>query len=667
MKQVIFRKRTLAGAMLVASVLSGCGGGGDATPPATGTPAPADTTPPTVSISDNVSGVTATGAITFTFTFSESVGTSFTASDVVVTSGTAGQFTMVNSTTATLVVTPSANTTGTVQVSVAAGSFADAAGNVNTASASASQGFSTVVAPPVVPTTGLVTFDESTAPVMLGFGGAEDSTIQSDPVVSSNKVVRIVKSATAELWAGTTISRCTNNSIPALPFTASNQSLSVRFYSPDANIPVRLKVENAGDSTKSVETEAVATSVGWQTLQFNFANQATGTSAISLANTYNKVSIFPNFGKTGVQVGSAKTYYVDDISFVGASYTPACPVLATINFDESPAPTLTGFGGAENSTIAADPTNSGNKVVQVVKSATAELWAGTTMSNLTGQTVAPITFTASNKRVTARVYSPVANIPVRLKVENASNGAISSETQATVSQANTWQTLTFDFDAPAAGSSAPDLAQTYNKISVFFDFGTTGATVGSARTYYLDDLNYTPGTPPAVVTQTLPVTFDNSAVTYTVTGFEGLISGGLAADPTNAANQTVQMVKGPSSQPWAGATVSTGANLSIATVGFTASRQSMSLRVYAPAAGITIRLKMEDAADPTRSVETEAVTSAANTWQTLVFNFGNQAAGTAALNTSYTYNKVSVFPDFSVVAPPATVRTYYFDDLVFMP
>ena len=57
---------------------------------------------------------------------------------------------------------------------------------------------------------------------------------------------------------------------------------------------------------------------GWQTLTFDFANQAAGTAALNLAYTYNKASIFFNFGVTGAAVG-AKTYYFDDVAFGGAA------------------------------------------------------------------------------------------------------------------------------------------------------------------------------------------------------------------------------------------------------------------------------------------------------------------------------------------------------------
>ena len=109
--------------------------------------------------------------------------------------------------------------------------------------------------------------------------------------------------------------------------------------------------------------------------------------------------------------------------------------------------------------------------------------------------------------------------------------------------------------------------------------------------------------------------------------------------------------------------MSTGANQSIATIPLSSTAKTMTVRVYSPTSGTPIRLKLEDAADNTHSVETEATTTAVG-WQTLTFNFANQAAGTAALNLAYTFNKASIFMNFGT---PGTGETYYFDDLKFIP
>jgi hypothetical protein len=93
---------------------------------------------------------------------------------------------------------------------------------------------------------------------------------------------------------------------------------------------------------------------------------------------------------------------------------------------------------------------------------------------------------------------------------------------------------------------------------------------------------------------------------------------------------------------------------------FTASSARMSVRVYSPAAGIHVRLKVEDRNDNTHSVETEANTTVANAWETLVFDFKNQATGTAAINLAYTYNMASIFFDFG---NPGNGKVFYWDDV----
>jgi len=273
-----------------------------------------DTTPPAVEITSSAAGETATGPVTFTFTFSEDVGTSFTADDIAVAGGTAGAFTRVSGTLATLVVTPPANAAGTMTVSVAAGKFYDAAYNANTAAASLDQAYdTTTVVLPGLP----VTFDDPAVTYTLtGFGGAEAAAVVADPAGGANKVAEVTKSATAELWAGVTVSTAPNNTIAPIPFSDTAKTITVRVWSPAAGVPIRLKVEDAADGSKSCETEATTTLANaWETLTFDFANPAAGTQPLNLATTYNRMSVFPNFGQTGAQIGGPSTYYFDDFTF----------------------------------------------------------------------------------------------------------------------------------------------------------------------------------------------------------------------------------------------------------------------------------------------------------------------------------------------------------------
>lgn len=130
-------------ALTAALMGAGCGGGGEGEP----APAPpADTTPPTVAVDSSAAGGTATGAVTFTFTFSEDVGTSFTTEDLVVSGGAKGAFVHLSGTRATLVVTPTANTVGTININIAAGAFADLAANASIGTTFAAQAYNTTAA-----------------------------------------------------------------------------------------------------------------------------------------------------------------------------------------------------------------------------------------------------------------------------------------------------------------------------------------------------------------------------------------------------------------------------------------------------------------------------------------------------------------------------------------
>ena len=161
----------------------------------------------------------------------------------------------------------------------------------------------------------------------------------------------------------------------------------------------------------------------------------------------------------------------------------------------------------------------------MVKSGSATATAGTTVSTGANLTVGTIPFDAANTRMTVRVYSPTVGIKVRLKVEDAANSTHSAETEATTTVANAWETLTFDFANPASGTPALDFSFTYNKVSIYFNYGVTGATAGS-KTYYFDDVAFLGGAGGFST-----ITFDASGVTYTLTGFSGAEASTVVTDP----------------------------------------------------------------------------------------------------------------------------------------
>ena len=76
-----------------------------------------------------------------------------------------------------------------------------------------------------------------------------------------------------------------------------------------------------------------------------------------------------------------------------------------------------------------------------------------------------------------KVWCPQAGIIVKLKLENLADNTKNKEIDATVTTANGWQELTFDF-------ATINMAYTYQRVVVFFDFGAAG----TGATYLFDDI-----------------------------------------------------------------------------------------------------------------------------------------------------------------------------------
>jgi hypothetical protein len=495
-----------------------------------------------------------------------------------------------------------------------------------------------------------VTFDDPSVNYATSDFGGNVSTLVADPTNSNNHVMRAVKTVGAQTYAGTTLGTGLGFAAP-IPLSAGSSKMTVMVYSPAAGLDVKLKLDNHANPNNglSVETDVKTTvSKQWETLTFDFSKPAAGTPAWSASNTYDLASIFFDFGN----VGTGSTFYFDNVVL-------APPTLKQLNLpvsfeDPTIDYTMSDFGG-NASTLVVDPTNSSNHVMKSVKTTGAQVWAGTTVGTSLGF-ASQIPITASSSKMTVMVYSPAVGLDIKLKLDNHANpnNGLSVETDTKTTVANQWETLTFDFSNPAAGTPAFSSSNVYDLASIFFDFGNPG----TGSTFYFDNLKIAGG---GLSQVNLPITFEDPTVDYTVSDFGGN-SSSLTVDPANGSNHVIKSIKTAGAQTWAGTTMSTPLGLASA-VPFTASRTKMSVSVYSPAAGLHIRLKVEDHTDPTKSVETEAITTVANQWETLTFDFSNQAAGTAALNLSYHLDMASIFFDFN---NPGTGSVFYWDNVKFL-
>ena len=347
-------------------------------------------------------------------------------------------------------------------------------------------------------------------------------------------------------------------------------------------------------------------------------------------------------------VAPGKTVYLDNIYFWKNPAALAAPSLP-IDFESSAvAYTFTDFDGGVGTKIA-NPNPSGintsANVGRIVKGA-GQPWAGSLIA-----LAAPINFSV-NKIFKVKVYSPRVGAKLLLKVEGAA-GVVPFEREVVGTVANGWEEMTFDYQAVST-------TNVYTKLVFIFDLGTVG-DASANFTFLVDDIRLIAPTGPVLTQMSLPVTFDDTTVDYGLISFGGTAST-IVTDPTLASNKVARVIKN-APEVWAGTTVTGAAELGFSpAIPFTATERRMNVRVWSPTAGTPVRLKVEVSGQPTQSVETEALTTVANGWQVMEFNFNNQATGTAAFNAAFAYNKASIFFNFGTAG---SGQTYYFDDMRF--
>jgi beta-glucanase (GH16 family) len=375
----------------------------------------------------------------------------------------------------------------------------------------------------------------------------------------------------------------------------------------------------------------------WETVTFPVSSlTATG---LDLTRVNTGLVIFPT---TQNNVGTTR-FRLDNIRWVAS--TDAIPleqINLPVTFDNPLVDyTLTDFGGTA-SAVVDDPTGADNQVAQTTHNGGP--FAGTVIGTDAGF-ASPIPFTAVDTQMSIRVYSPAAGVPIMLKVENSADGSIFAESMPVLTTvANDWETLVFDF----AGLIDPD-TQTYDKAVLFFNF----PNAGDGAVYYWDDVAAVPG----LSQIDLPVTFEDPTVDYSLSDFEGT-SSVLVADPTDATNTVAATTKGDGAQFFAGTIVGRDFGGFANPIPFTVTDTEMTVRVLSPAAGINVRLKVENAADANIFAEVDVLTTVANDWETMRFDF----AGAPGFDPNLEYSKAIIFFDF-VVDKPGDGSVYYWDDL----
>jgi hypothetical protein len=491
-----------------------------------------------------------------------------------------------------------------------------------------------------------ITFEDGVIDYNLNAFDGAIAAIIPDPTDPTNTVLSVIKPVGAQCWAGVTVGAAGLDS--SIPFAGNRLKMTVDIYSAAIGVNYMIKVENSGNGGIQSEVSATTTVANaWETLTFDLANSA--TAPIDLNQTYDKVSVFPNFNPCDAPFTN-DPFYFDNIEILPAPPAPSLP----ITFDDPSIDyNLRGFDGAIPA-IAADPADPTNSVLSITKPVGAQCWAGVVVADAALES--PIPFAGNRLKMTVDVYSPGVGINMMLKVENtASPGGINAEVVATTTVANEWETLTFDFTNSA--TQPIDLDLIYDRVVLFPNFSPCDAPF-TDDPFYFDNIEILPAFGPIPVKPSLPISFDDSNTIYSLRGFDGA-DATIVADPTDPDNDVLSVTKPAGSQCWAGVVIG---DLGFENaIPFAAGQLEMRVDVYSPGVGINMMLKVENSDIGGIQAEVVATTTVANEWETLIFDLTNSA--TAPIDLNQIYDKAVVFPNFNPCSAPFTNDPFYFDNI----
>ena len=421
-----------------------------------------------------------------------------------------------------------------------------------------------------------------------------------------------------------------------LDFSISD-GLKIKVWSPVANTPVLIKLEEVGNAGNFVEiTQTTADANTWTELTYDFESTATPQ--------FDKMVIFFNFN-----VADGSTYYFDDLMVYGTggggggtctAETTESVAAADLNISFlSNTPAII----EDNATFSwidnpdSDGTvNTSCKVGEVVRA------NNSPFDNVQIDLADKLDFNAS-EGIKMKVWSPVANTPVLLKLEEIGNAGNFVEILQTTGAANTWTELTYDF----ASTAAPQ----FNKMVIFFNFN-----VADGSTYYFDDVmvygaggggggTCVPETTESSAASDLNITFQTNtpAVIEDNTAFSWIDNPDF--DGTVNTSCKVGQVDRFNNSPFDNVQIDLANKLDFNT------SDGLKMKVWSPIANTPVLLKLEEIGNSGNFVEILQTTGAANTWTELTYDFASTATPQ--------FNKLVVFFNFNV----ADGSTYYFDDL----
>lgn len=146
----------------------------------------------------------------------------------------------------------------------------------------------------------------------------------------------------------------------------------------------------------------------------------------------------------------------------------------------------------------------------------------------------------------------------------------------------------------------------------------------------------------------LPFDFETPESTPEFVDFE-MAETTVVANPNindnNPSDFVAKMVRNPGGEIWAGSIITLPSYLDLSAIG------AFRLKIYSPMIGAVVRLKLEGLG----VTELDAITTIANDWETLEWDFTGVPSGT--------FNQVAFMLDFGLYGDGGVLSTFYFDDV----
>ena len=452
--------------------------------------------------------------------------------------------------------------------------------------------------------------------------------ITADPENSNNKVGKIVTSG--EWWDTAEITL----DEPIKIASGANNTYTVKIHSPDAqDYDLMMKLEGSPDQ-EYIELKQAFNKKGWNTVTFDFSTVTEQAwpnpgGAWDGNADFSRLVFFINAGN-----GKTGTFYIDDIEqFVPGSSTVTTGTLIS-SFED--AGSLSGFDGGEQEIISNPDTsgNSSDKVLKLVKNS-GQTWGGHKF------TVTDKFKLDSESKLRVKVWSPRAGLNFMMKFEDAvgwPNTTATAEVNAVTTKANQWEVLTYDY-------SGLDTSVEWYNLVMFIDNGTMGD--GSSNfTIYIDDITQYSSSTSSVIAD-----FEDAG---SLSGFDGGEQEIISNPDTsgNSSDKVLKLVKN-SGQTWGGHKFTVTDKFKLD------SESKLRVKVWSPRAGLNFMMKFEDAVgwpNTTATAEVNAVTTKANEWEELLFDY-------SGLDTSVEWYNLVMFIDNGTMGDGSSNFTIYIDDI----